>query len=97
MITADTPLQTPVSLIGGTKRVARLWRTQQTGWHLWAHRIGVALLMPLMRAVSLTFYAFMLGFAVLFIPWAIYTLNRRHHIHATRRAMLAADAPQNTL
>jgi hypothetical protein len=98
MISADTPLQTPVSLTGGTKRVARLWRTEQTGWLLWTRRIGVVLLMPLMWAVSLLFYAAVLGFGMVpFIAWGIYTLNRRHHIHATRRAMLAANAPQNAL
>jgi hypothetical protein len=82
----DTPLQTPVSFIGGTTRVARLWASNQTGWPLLARRVGVVLLMLGAWLLSALFYTVMLGFAILFIPWTIYTLNRRHHIHDARRA-----------
>jgi uncharacterized membrane protein len=82
----DTPLQTPVSFIGGTVRVARLWASDQTGWRRFGRHVGVIVLMLCMWLVSVIFYVIMLGFAILFVPWTIYTLNRRHHIHDARRA-----------
>lgn len=90
----DDILQNPCSLIGSTKRIVRLFRDfGLEGWKVWLGWTASALLLLIAWALVLIVYAFLTGFAILWIPWAIWTLNRRHHIHADRRAIMAAGGP----
>jgi hypothetical protein len=84
-------LQNPVSLIGSAKRIIPLGGKAH-GWLAVATRTGVILLLILAWAGVLLWYV-LLCVPLFFgwVPWAIWTLNRRHHIHDVGRAAMQAD------
>ena len=88
----DTILQNPCSFIGSTKRFRRTMRTiHPEGWKavtLWPLAV---LVLILAWACVLGLYLLLTAITFLWIPWAIWTLNRRHHIHDIRRAAMQAD------
>jgi hypothetical protein len=88
----DTILQNPCSFIGSTKRFRRtMAHIHPEGWRaviLWPLAI---LLLILVWACVLGMYLLLTAIPLLWIVWTVHTLNRRHHIHADRRAMMRAD------
>jgi len=84
-------LQNPFSLIGATKRVIPYGPTGRGWWAVLTWTVTILALI-LAWAVVLAWYALLTGFAVLWIPWGIYTLNRRHHIHDQLRAAMQQQA-----
>ena len=74
-------LQTPVSLIGGTKIALRLWYSDSN----WIKALCPFAVLG-MWAISLSFYVLLTAFPVMWIVWGFYTMQRRHNIRADRRA-----------
>jgi hypothetical protein len=85
--TADKTLSTPVSYIGAAKMI---WPLSQgsADWTSALKHAGVAVLVFLFWVLVTTpLYAVIFSTIVLAIIWAVYTLNRRHHIHQARNIL----------
>lgn len=81
---ADQITQNPVSIIGAAKRIVPLGYGSH-GWASAARWTGAVLLLLTAWIIVLFVYALLCVIPVLWIPWAIWTLRRRHFVYDARR------------
>jgi hypothetical protein len=81
---SDLIIQNPVSIIGAARRIWPLGRGSY-GWRSAARWTGAALLPLCAWICVLAVYALLCVLPILWIPWGIYTLRRRHFVYDARR------------
>jgi hypothetical protein len=90
MSTREPILQNPVSFIGSVKRITPLG-DRVRGWPAVFGWTGVILLVILAWIGVLAWYLLLcVPLFAGWVPWTIWTLNRRHHVHDVGRAAMQA-------
>lgn len=73
--------QNALSFIGSTKRIMPLIEVTRPGWQ----RAGMWVLVSIMLVIAwvgvLLWYLTLTALPIMWVVWAIYTLNRRHHLY----------------
>lgn len=83
--TASKIIQNPCSIIGSYKRIVPLMGDT------WPSKLGFSALIGVVWLGVLMVYGFLTGFLILWIPWMIVTLSRRHTIHRARLLQAAGQ------